>query len=187
MMPQGQAARRSEPEPPCNAQTCFRCGDPSHSPNECRFRYAECRYCKKTGHIQSNCFTKKTADKRRKGNRAHHMTPNDKYEAQHVAHEQPGATYNLFALTGSRPDPIVTTVCVDGKLLSMEIDTGAALSIISEETWKQHWSPCLQGTRDTLHSCERAGLELTVSTSLRITAYFSTFCAVCRVCRLLLC
>ena len=62
IMPQGQAARRSEPEPPCNAQTCFRCGDPSHSPNECRFRYAECRYCKKTGHIQSNCFTKKTAD-----------------------------------------------------------------------------------------------------------------------------
>ena len=67
--------------------------------------------------------TKKTADKRRKGNRAHHMTPSpsDNYEAQHVAHEQPGATYNLFALTGSRPDPIVTTVCVDGKLLSIRL------------------------------------------------------------------
>ena len=99
IMPHGQAARRSEPEPQYNAQTCFRCG-----------------------------------------NRAHHMTPSDNYEAQHVAHEQPGATFNLLALTGSRPDPIVTTVCVDGMLLSMGIDTGATLSIISEETWNQHWS-----------------------------------------------
>ena len=32
---------------------------------------------------------------------------------------------------------------------------GATLSIISEETWNQHWStprPCLQGTRDTLRT-----------------------------------
>ena len=136
IMPHGHAARRSEPEPPYNAQgqACFRCGDPSHSPNECRFRYSECRYCKKTG----QCFTKKTADKRKKGNRAHHMTPSDNYDAQHDSAEQLGVTYYLFAMTGSRPDPIVTTICVDGKLLSMELDTGATLSIISEETWNQH-------------------------------------------------
>ena len=101
----GQAARRSEPEPQYNAQTCFRCGDPSHSPNECRFRYAECRYCKKTGHIQSNCFTKKTADKRKKGNRAHHMTPSDNYEAQHVAHEQPGGDIQPICIDRITPGP----------------------------------------------------------------------------------
>ena len=60
------------------------------------------------------------------------MTPSDNYDAQHVSSEQLGATHNLFAMTGSRPDPIVTTICVDGKLLSMEIDTGATLSVISE-------------------------------------------------------
>ena len=169
----GQAARRSEPEPQYNAHTCFRCGDPSHSPNECRFRYAECRYCKKTEHIQSNCFTKKTEDKRRKGNRAHHMTPSDNYEAQHVAHEQPGATYNIFALTGSRLDPIVTTVCVDWKLLSMEIDTGATLSIISEETCNQHWStprPCLQGTRNTLRTYTGQCVKITGIADVTVVA-----------------
>ena len=69
IMTHGHAARRSDPEPPYNAQSqaCFRCGDLSHAANECRFRYAECRYCKKTGHIKSNCFTKKTADKRKRG------------------------------------------------------------------------------------------------------------------------
>ena len=97
----------------------------------------------------------KTADKRKKGNRAHHMTSSDNYDAQHDSAEQLGVTYNLFAMSGSRPDPIVTTICVDGKLLSMEIDTGATLSIISEETWNQHWStprPRLEGTRDTLRT-----------------------------------
>ena len=138
IMPHGQAARRSEPEPQYNAQACFRCGDPSHFPNECRFRYAECWYCKKTGHRET-VSPRKTADKRKKRNRAHHMTPSDNYEAQHLSPEQPGATYNLFAITGSRQDPMLTTVCVDGKLLSMEIDTGSILSNISEETWNQHW------------------------------------------------
>ena len=104
-MPHGQADRRSEPEPQYNAQTCFRCGDPSHSPNECRFRYAECGYCKKTGHIQSNCFTKKTADKRRKGNRAHHMTPSVNYEAQHVAHATTGIDIQPICIDRITPRP----------------------------------------------------------------------------------
>ena len=48
------------------------------------------------------------------------MTLSDNYDAQHVSSDQHGATYNLFAMTGSRPDPVVTTICVDGKLLAKE-------------------------------------------------------------------
>ena len=101
------------------------------------------------------------------------MTPSDNYDAQHVAHEHLGATYNLFALTGSRPDPIVTTVCVDGKPMTMKIDTGATLSIISEETWNQHWStprPCLQGTRDTLRTYTGQCVKITGIADVTVVA-----------------
>ena len=37
---------------------------------------------------------------------------------------------------------ITVDVQTNGKQLPMEVDTGAALSIISERTWKNNW-PCL--------------------------------------------
>ena len=33
--------------------------------------------------------------------------------------------------------PLRASVLIDGKPLSMEVDTGAALSVVSEETWKK--------------------------------------------------
>ena len=101
------------------------------------------------------------------------MTPSDNYDVQHDSAEQLGVTYNLFAMTGSRPDPIVTTICVDGKLLSMEIDTGTTLSIISEETWNQHWStprPRLQGTRDTLRTYTGQCVKITGIADVTVVA-----------------
>ena len=45
--------------------------------------------------------------------------------------------YKLFQLTANkRSHPFQVTVNVDGQDLAMEIDTGASLSLISEETQK---------------------------------------------------
>ena len=40
----------------------------------------------------------------------------------------------------SKVAPIMTMVKVLGTGMSMEIDTGASVSIISETTWKAYWS-----------------------------------------------
>ena len=55
----------------------------------------------------------------------------------------------------------------------MEIDTGATLSIISEETCNQHWStprPCLQGTRNTLRTYTGQCVKITGIADVTVVA-----------------
>ena len=48
--------------------------------------------------------------------------------------------YTLFALGSPPGAPLKIKILVNGALLEMEIDTGAALSIIGEATYKQLWA-----------------------------------------------
>ncbi|KAI0232112.1 hypothetical protein LSAT2_017614 [Lamellibrachia satsuma] len=124
----------------------------SHSADECHYKDAQCRYCHKDGHIMSNCFAKQKAEKGKR-NRTHQLTAPIQ---ECVPSEHTGATFNMFSMTGPRPDPIVTQIQVDGKTLLMEVDTGATLSTISEETLHRHWRnsarPNMRSTKDTLRT-----------------------------------
>ena len=54
---------------------------------------------------------------------------------------EPTKEYTLFKLSASkRSHPFQVTVNVDSQDLAMDIDTGASLSLISEETQKSLWS-----------------------------------------------
>ena len=67
---------------------------------------------------------------------------------QHVASTD---EYPLYTITC--PDPIVHEIVVDGKPLSMEVDTGAGLSIISHDTFVKHWhNKTLRPSRDRLRT-----------------------------------
>ena len=41
-------------------KSCYRCGNTSHDPFDCRFKYEKCRNCGKTGHIHKVCRSKRT-------------------------------------------------------------------------------------------------------------------------------
>ena len=45
--------------------------------------------------------------------------------------------YNLFVLSSSSTSPLYSTISVNGCPINMEVDTRAAFSIISQETYKQ--------------------------------------------------
>ena len=48
--------------------------------------------------------------------------------------------YPLYCLSDAgRSKPINVEVVVDGKPLTMELDTGAAVSLVSESTYQQYW------------------------------------------------
>ena len=47
--------------------------------------------------------------------------------------------YPLFTLTTSHTIPITISVKIDNKQVLMELDTGAAASLVSEDTHKLHW------------------------------------------------
>ena len=45
----------------------------------------------------------------------------------------------MFTLTVSHTTPIVVPVEINNMTINMELDTGAAVSLVSEETYNQHW------------------------------------------------
>ena len=116
-------------------RTCFRCGKGSHPPAKCKFKEAKCHQCGKVGHIKPVCRSRPVdkADQPPTRRRNVHCVQDD-------MDTEPTKEYTLFNLTANkRSHPFQVTVCVDGQDLAMEIDTGASLSLISEETQKSLW------------------------------------------------
>ena len=102
---------------------CYRCGA-KHKATECRFKEAECNFCKKKGHIAKVCRSRL---KQKSG--THQMPAEDDTEP---------LEYSLFHTQSSnRSPPILITLKVNGADLTMELDTGATLSLISENTYKK--------------------------------------------------
>lgn len=110
---------------------CHRCGG-KHKATDCKFREAECHFCKKKGHIARACRNKQKSQTQ---TRTHQLftdttetADKDEYSLYHTQSQ------------GTTP-PIMVTLQVDGRDLTMELDTGATLSIVSEKTYKSLFSP----------------------------------------------
>ena len=139
--------------------TCYRCGRGNHNARSCRFADATCHKCGKKGHIAPVCRSAKKPQ--RSGPRKSKESPRTKYVA--TTEDDGSATdefqlYTIGAKAATRP--IIVDVQINGKQLLMEVDTGAALSIISEQTWKT----VLPGT-----TLKKADIVLTTYTNERMT------------------
>ena len=63
--------------------------------------------------------------------------------AHHIEEDKPGTdeqedTYNLINITSERSKPIRVTVSPNGVEVVMDVDTGAAMSILNESTYNHH-------------------------------------------------
>ena len=131
--------RRFQPMAKKKSNTCFRCGGP-HSPVGCRFKDVDCNYCHKRGHIAKACYSRERERKqqqpRRQQQRTHQLTTNID------PHGTSNAEYSMHhASTDVRTSkPVYVTLQVNQADLTMEVDTGAAFSVISEETYNNLWS-----------------------------------------------
>ena len=124
------------------AKLYYRCGRGSHSPTECRFREATCHHCNKKGHIAPVCRSKTKEQKRTSKCTGGHKQ--GQHRANHVHEDAPslvldtsassGDEYHLHLMDECSSHPITVDVFVNRRPLSMEVDTGAAVSIISENT-----------------------------------------------------
>ena len=140
--------------------TCYRCGRGNHDARSCRFADATCHKCGKKGHTAPVCrsVTKKP---QRSGPRKRKESPGTKYVA--TTEDDGSATdeFQLYAIGAKAATrPIIVDIQINGKQLLMEVDTGAALSIISEQTWKT----VLPGT-----TLKKADVVLTTYTNERMT------------------
>ena len=115
-------------------QPCYRCGKTNHTSADCRFKEAECRNCGKTGHIAPVCRSKpkqrpKTEVKPKK--QGTNLVQEETTES-----DSDSEKFYLYKFKEAKSSPIQVSLKVEGIPLTMELDTGAAVSIISEATRK---------------------------------------------------
>ena len=145
-----------------NAQSyCSRCGG-KHSAAVCYFKDAECHYCKKRGHITRVCRRRPQQQRQQQQQQPRRGHGQRKSHSAHVlAVDEEGSQtpqeYSVCCnMTDGCSDAWRVVVRANGVDLPMEIDTGASVSVINEETYRTSWSakqcPPLQPTNARLRS-----------------------------------
>lgn len=114
---------------------CYRCGK-NHNPDACWAKSAQCHRCNGQGHIARMCKKPQanfvTAEPEKTGNDG-----NTNPSADH----QQVDTYGMYTLSQGRKDcdPIYVEVEIDEKKVKLEVDTGAAVTIINESVYRNTW------------------------------------------------
>ncbi|XP_049512746.1 uncharacterized protein K02A2.6-like [Dermacentor silvarum] len=125
--------------------SCYRCAE-QHDAGDCPYRKARCHYCKMTGHLARACKKKK-----REAVNAFNDNDEEVEELQLFHVQQSGPTTR----------PYRVQVHIAGTPVEMQIDTGAAVSIISESVFSS--LSCVQPpvkTRLQLRTYGGAPLEI---------------------------
>ena len=99
--------------------TCYRCGGQRHSAPECKFRTGECRRCHKTGHIAQVCRSKGQSNPKK----THYIQGATELSTTE------DLSYDLFNLQDNAHEPITIELELNQVPLTMELDTGASLTL----------------------------------------------------------
>ncbi|XP_063220109.1 uncharacterized protein K02A2.6-like [Bacillus rossius redtenbacheri] len=121
---------------------CYRCGSREHIAVACPYSQYKCHTCSKVGHLAKKCRKQKVAavwgvakqDSRVpiEGNRGGEGHSKEVMELFNVQHPEGVASVGYQVL-----------VRVEGKPLVMQVDTGSAVTLVSNETYLANW-PNLQ-------------------------------------------
>ena len=126
--------------PPCKSQKghqtsapgqqggdCYRCGSTHHIASHCRFASFVCRKCQKKGHLERVCRSSKSAGRQGTGKvnaKTHQLTS---------ARENTEDEVPLLQLGKGQAAPITVDVTVNDIPVTMEVDIGAAVSVMSRQ------------------------------------------------------
>ena len=117
----GSAEARSSSQQ-TSRKPCYRCDRHGHSPAECFYKQAKCHFCGEKGHVVKACRRKR-------------RTTTNYVEAQS---DQPGEcqlpifNVNVNNASTTAHKPYLTNVNVNGANIQFEIDTGSAVTLMSE-------------------------------------------------------
>ena len=127
--------------------SCSRCLGMGHMQAECKYRSAKCNKCYHTGHLarawksespRTSNMQAQSQERRRQQhgkqlNQVHHVGSEDITKEQSLVD-----IIHAHSITPSVPQSYKMPVEINGSHLIMELDTGAAVSIVSETTWSEH-------------------------------------------------
>ena len=155
-------------------KSCFRCGKNNHPPEQCYFRDSECFKCKRKGHISRQCKINPSVSTvgnqnlkfKKKSSKIRYVGENIESGSDSDDTATPKQVWPVMSLK-YKDKPIVVKVKINGKVLEMELDTGASLTIISEEVYRRNFSEI------ALNPCDKllrtyTGQNLKVMGELRV-------------------
>lgn len=119
---------------PSKKESCYRCGLTNHKANECRFKEATCHKCGNKGHIKRACKSSRPSQRRGRNGKGKERT---KWVDKDQSDEESDGSIDVRMVGKQASRPIRVEVQINGKPLSMEVDTGAAVSLISYKRLKQ--------------------------------------------------
>ena len=112
-------------------QPRFRCGRRDHVADVCQFKTARCHRCGKLGHIVRVCRSRQSTQE---NNQPQTSAVQNLEQVFLPPNQSSGPEYTLFFLednVGNRP--YTMNLQLDDRNVSMKVDTGASLSLMSEK------------------------------------------------------
>ena len=111
-------------------KVCHRCGAMGHPPSKCPYLEAVCRRCSRAGHLVRVCRSRQPNPITAKPINA---------VSESLCDEDDELEFTLFTVGSNRNSPITVTLQINGQPLVMEVDTVAAVSLISSDMQKKYW------------------------------------------------
>ncbi|CAC5424362.1 Uncharacterized protein K02A2.6 [Mytilus coruscus] len=131
---------------------CYRCGKSGHNADSCFYKNSKCHKCKEIGHISRKCrksFPKNEnqdkVNKQYKKNTKFKAKPSKVHQMEEDSESEPeeNSGWEVFTVKTCRTSDnkeLKLDVKIGDIDYVMELDTGAAVSIIGEENYKKYFS-----------------------------------------------
>ena len=126
------------------SKSCYRCGHTDHIATACRFRESTCNRCHKKGHLAKVCQSgQRNHDQQQtdlprpsRNTTGHGRRPRGTANRKAFTIREPesGDEFPVLRVGGKSVRPIMVEITINGKKIQMELDTGAAVSIICTKT-----------------------------------------------------
>ena len=136
------------PSRPATTPQCYRCNSTQHLAKDCRFKTVECHKCGKKGHLAKACRSKPTQPKQPSGKKQKSfVAKTHQLASDNSSGDEEDVAAVLLRMSSTKAAPIQVMVNLDGSDVTMEVDTGASVSVMSEATFQKLW----EGNRPKLN------------------------------------